>query len=112
MTIAQSSARFGWWGTLSRAMMRNATKAKTSVPPASPSSPSVMFTPLLAAMIAKAAKGCTAHEPISTSPTNGTRIASIAKWCWMYTAASVRATTICQASFWRTLMPIPVLAFR
>ena len=38
------------------ATIRNATKAKTSVPPASPSRPSVMFTPLLAAMIANAAK--------------------------------------------------------
>ena len=35
--------------------IRNATKAKTSVPPARPSRPSVMFTPLLAATIAKAA---------------------------------------------------------
>ncbi len=56
MMIAQSRARFGWWGTLSRAMIMYATNAKASVPPASPSSPSVMFTPLLEATIANAAK--------------------------------------------------------
>ena len=43
-------------GTFRSATSRKATKAKTSVPPARPSRPSVMFTPLLAAMIAKAAK--------------------------------------------------------
>ena len=43
-------------GSLSSATNTNATKAKTSVPPARPSRPSVMFTPLLAAMIANAAK--------------------------------------------------------
>ena len=43
-------------GTLSSAMIMYATKAKTSVPPARPSRPSVMFTPLAVATIAKAAK--------------------------------------------------------
>ena len=43
-------------GTLSSAMIMNETKAKASVPPASPSSPSVMFTPFEAATIANAAK--------------------------------------------------------
>ena len=57
MISAHRNARFGCGvGTLSSATSRNATKAKMSVPPARPSSPSVMFTPLLAAMIAKAAK--------------------------------------------------------
>ena len=37
-------------------MTRYATKAKTSVPPARPSSPSVRLTPLLMATMAKAAK--------------------------------------------------------
>jgi hypothetical protein len=48
-------ARFGWAGLLSRAMIRNATKEKMRVPPASPSRPSVRLTPLLIATIAKAA---------------------------------------------------------
>ncbi len=56
MRRAQSTARFGCAGLLSRAMIRNATKAKTSVPPASPSRPSVRFTPLLMATMANAAK--------------------------------------------------------
>ena len=55
MISAHSSARFGWAGTLSRAMIMYATKAKTSVPPASPSRPSVMLTPLAAATMANAA---------------------------------------------------------
>ena len=37
-------------------MIMNDTKAKASVPPASPSSPSVMFTPFDAATMANAAK--------------------------------------------------------
>ena len=56
MRIAHRRARFGWWGTLSRAMIMYATKANASVPPASPSRPSVMLTPLLVATIANAAK--------------------------------------------------------
>ena len=56
MISAHRNARFGWAGTFRRATSRNATKAKTSVPPARPSRPSVMLTPLLAAMIANAAK--------------------------------------------------------
>ena len=38
-------------------MIMNDTKAKASVPPASPSRPSVMFTPFDAATMANAAKG-------------------------------------------------------
>ena len=64
-------------------MMRNATKAKISVPPASPSRPSVMFTPLLAATIANAAKMMYGPRPMATSPTNGTRMSVMAKWRWM-----------------------------
>ena len=54
-------------------MSMNATKAKTSVPPARPSSPSVMFTPFAAAMIAKAANSDVQPTDRSdTTPTNGT----------------------------------------
>ena len=56
MMSAQRIARFGCVGSLRRAMSMKATKAKMSVPPASPSSPSVMFTPFAAATIANAAK--------------------------------------------------------
>ena len=57
MISAHRNAMFGWAiGTLSSAMIMNDTKAKASVPPARPSSPSVMFTPLDAATMANAAK--------------------------------------------------------
>ncbi len=59
------------------AMMRNETKAKTRVPPASPSRPSVRFTPLVMATIAKAANTMYRTGEIPTAPTNGTAIASI-----------------------------------
>ena len=42
-------------GALSRAMIMYATNAKTSVPPDSPSRPSVMLTPFAAATMAKVA---------------------------------------------------------
>ena len=48
---------FGCSGSLSSAMIMNETNAKASVPPARPSRPSVMLTPLEAATIANAANG-------------------------------------------------------
>ena len=57
MMSAHRNARFGWAGTLRSAMSMNATNAKASVPPASPSRPSVMLTPFDAATIANAANG-------------------------------------------------------
>ncbi len=65
---AHSTARFGWVGSLSRATNTNATKAKTSVPPARPSRPSVMLTPLAVATIANAAKAMNTHGSIITVP--------------------------------------------
>ena len=56
MMIAHRMPRFTWFGTLSRAMSMNATKAIATVPPARPSRPSVMLTPLAVATIANAAK--------------------------------------------------------
>ena len=57
MIRAHSRARFGWAsGALSSAMSMYATKAIASVPPDSPSSPSVRFTPLAAATMANAPK--------------------------------------------------------
>ena len=53
MISTHSSARLGWAsGALSRAISMYATKAMATVPPDSPSSPSVMFTPLAAATMA------------------------------------------------------------
>ena len=56
MIRAHRTARFGWAsGTLSSGDDHVATNAKMSMPPARPSSPSVMLTPLLVATMAKAA---------------------------------------------------------
>ena len=55
MISAHSRARFGCAsGALSSAMSMYATKAMASVPPDSPSRPSVRFTPLAVATMANA----------------------------------------------------------
>ncbi len=56
MMSAHIRARFDWFGVLSSAMSMNATNEMASVPPESPSSPSVRLTPLAVATMAKAAK--------------------------------------------------------
>ena len=66
------------------------------------------FTPLLAAMIANAAKRMYSRGSIGTSPTNGHRDAVIAYVVWIWYAADERDQRG-QSSFWRTLMPSPVV---
>ena len=70
-----------------------------------------MFTPFAVAMIAKAANATYTHGSIITKPTNGTAILSIAYVLWIWNAAATAKTTS-QVSFWRALMPSPVLALR
>ncbi len=48
---------------------------------------------------------------MTTSPTNGTRIAVDLEVALDVSAART-ATTICQMSFWRALIPSPVFALR
>ena len=67
MISAHRSAICGWAGTLSRAMIRNETNANASVPPASPSRPSVMLTPFEDAKIANAAKKMYTSGSMATS---------------------------------------------
>ena len=78
MMSAHSTPRFAWLGTLSSAMIMYATNAKMSVPPASPSRPSVRFTPLLAPMIAPAAKTTNTMGTTGIGPTKGTLMAVMA----------------------------------
>ncbi len=79
---AQTRLRFGWFGTFRIAMNMNARNAKTSVPPASPSRPSVRFTPLLVPTIATTAMTIHGIGPTKTSPTIGTRKPVNPKWFW------------------------------
>ena len=84
---AQKTARLGWAafvpGTSIRAMSRYATKLKTRSPEARPSSPSVRFTALDVATMAKATNTTTTKAPTASSPTSGTLMAVMSKWRWM-----------------------------
>ena len=84
MMSAHRSARFGWFGSLSRAMSMYATKAMTTVPPARPSRPSVMLTPFAAAMIANAAKKMYSHGsmPDGADERHGDAVISYVCWIW------------------------------
>ena len=112
MISAHSRARLAWVGTLSRAMSMYATKAKTSVPPARPSRPSVRLTPLAAATIANAANSDVQprldRHGADERHGDGRDVVGL--------AGSARPrrtpTTVSQISFWRARMPSPVLALR
>ena len=61
----------------------NERNAKTLVPPASPSMPSVRLTPFDVATIATSAIKPKATAPMTHSPTSGTKMPFTAKCFWM-----------------------------
>ncbi len=96
---------------LSSAISRNATNAIANVPPDRPSSPSVRFTPLAAAMIANAAKMTYTAGSIGDRSDERHRDGGDVVRRWICQAAT-KATTVSQISFWRARIPVPVRAFR
>ena len=76
MMMAHRTARLGWAGeVLSAAMAMKPTNANISRPPDRPSRPSVMFTALLEATMAKAPNRMYSQGSIPIGPRNGTTMA-------------------------------------
>ena len=83
MISAHRSARFGWCGSLSRAMIRNATKAKIERAAGQPVEAVGEVDAVARRDDREGGEEHVQPGPISTSPTNGTRMSTIAKWRWM-----------------------------
>ena len=93
-------------------MIMYATNAKASVPPARPSRPSVMFTPLRAATIANAAKSDVDDRVDRHVADERHRDAGDVVGLLDLPRGDERDDASARCSFWRARIPSPVRALR